>query len=302
MPARSELGRNRLSDKPEERANGLGLMGRFISLNAAIATVAVLYWCGTLAIYERNVCLQTANLTSAASSYQDILVQGFEVVFVQMLVFPILMVGGIGFALALLCCVKDVPGGTSRQRFWVLIFLSLVTGVFGLIAASALIKVEQPLVLLRPDVGGTVVFFKEWFSWALLLPSTIVYSVWLYVEERTVRRKRWVLWVGVLWLIFQLDIFARGCGVLSLQNFGIPEIQIQERRPASLDKSRVFLLGETAANYTLLTIKDAGAQRAIVVVRNDQLPMFNIVGRVDVFHNFNPVRSVGSKPGKAQGG
>ena len=280
-------------------------MGKLISLNAVIVIAAVLYWYGALAVYERNLFLQTANLTSATASYPDILFQGFESVLLFMVALPIIYMS-ISCLIPLVLNYDVLRDRFSRstdvnRKRWILfvceIVLFFVTALGPVISTGALSKGEQGLLLLRPDAKASGAFslnfgpfsFNFLVLWAVLLLATFGDFVWRYLKEATVNGKRTALVLGVLWFVFQMDFFARACGVFPLQEFGVPEIRIQERTQASLDGARVFLLGQTADRYVLLTIKEPGAQRAIVMVRNDQLPMFNIVGRADVFHN--PVRS-----------
>jgi hypothetical protein len=282
--------------------------------------------------------LQTANLPGTTASYPDILLQGFESVLLRLVVLPLIFTS-ISCLIPLVFNFLFIRFRLADVKRWILFGceMALFFGATYLSAVretAGLVKGEHGLLLLRPDAKGSDAFSLNCLTlWTvfLLAIAALGYFEWRYAVFRrklatvsaalrlptsmtmsegggkrpTVRKetalavKHALVVLGVLWVVFQMAIFARACGVVSLQEFGVAEIRIQERTQPSLDGARVFLLGQTADRYVLLTIKDKepgaqtikepDAQRAIVMVRNDELPVFNMVGWADVFHN--PVRS-----------
>jgi hypothetical protein len=169
---------------------------------------------------------------------------------------------------------------------WVLFWLTLVLSV-GMFAA--LQRGESLLLKPRPDMFLFGKHFPFYFSlWAGLLIGTFVF-LWCYVRERiTVTGKAMAGTLGLLWFLLQMNIFARATGFFVLRESGVPEIEISAPTQPSLnkDKSRVFLLGQTADRYVLLTIAKLSAEREIVVIRKEQVQMFTMTTpHMDLFKN-----------------
>jgi hypothetical protein len=279
-------------------------------VNATIVAAAVLFMYGTLALHEKDVFLQLADLRSARSDYQTVLLNGYYV-FEHLLAAPLVAIGFIGWIVYFLIVLfrildrrklrkaqhDDADVGTRPLEIVVLLgaFVCFVASFVALTKINhAIFSAEQSGgdgLLLRLGVGGkAALIFQKYFPdflyfWGLLLSLTFGVLVWLYTRE-TKWNKRLLIVVGLPWFLVNMDQFSLATGALWAQ-FPMPEISVKESEVKGLfvKEQRLFLLGETEDVYVLLAITQPNFARSLLSIKKDQLRAFIVMHHVDVFHS-----------------
>lgn len=279
-------------------------------VNATVLGAALLFMYGTLALHEKDVFLQLADLRSARSDYQTMLLNGYYV-FEHLLLAPLVVIGFIGwivYFLVVLFRILDLRKLRKAQRGdadvgarpleIVVLLAAFVCFVASFVALTkindAIFSAEQSGgdgLLLRLGVGGkaALIFQKDFpdrlYFWGLLLSLTFGVLVWRYTRE-TKWNKRLLVVVGLPWFLVNMDQFSLATGALWAQ-FPMPEISVKESGVKGLfvKEQRLFLLGETEDVYVLLAITQPNFARSLLSIKKDRLPAFIVMRHVDVFHS-----------------